>query len=428
MGGKSSKAPPPPNYAAIAQAQGEANKETAIASAKLSNPNVITPYGEQTVQYGVGGEFNQAGFDAANANYAQQLEAYQANPQRSIPNPNAGAGGFNPYAPSYGSGRGMPTTRGGGQPATIQTGIPLPNQPLRADFQPEGDPLIPTVTQELNPESQKLYEQEQRIDAELGNIGESQIGNIGSMMGTPFDVEGLPDPAVAGQQGWDNAYQAQIQRNQPFQERAREQTVNRLSNQGIYEGSEAFDNAMLDLGRQENDFNLAAQNNSTAQQQAMFGMDEKSRQNAISQQAYLRQLPLNELNSLLSGTQIQNPQFQAYQGQQIAPPPIFNAAQAQYQASLDQTNASNAAAGGLTSGLFGLGSAGIGAAGLAFSDRRLKSNIIRIANHPLGIGIYEYNIFGTPDVGVMADEVLKVKPSAVAMIPNGYMAVNYGEL
>ena len=312
--------------------------------------------------------------------------------------------------------------------------------------------------------------------------------------------------AQSGQSAWDNAYNAQMQRNQPFEDRRRDRLTNQLSNQGIFAGSEAFGEAMRDLERGENDFRLGAQQNATAQQQAQFamdmqgrqqdqqeaqqafsrdtqgrgldfqeqqnlygmdiqnrqldqqeaqqafardtqsrgldfqeaqnqygmglqnrqqdfqeqqnqygmdfqnrqndfqeqqaqynrniqgraqdlgeqqagfgmglqgrqndfaeqqarfGMDTQSRQDDISQQAYLRQLPLNELNALRMGTQIQNPQFQGFQGQSVAPAPIMQAANAQYNAALDATNASNAASGNMMSGMFGLGSAGIGAA------------------------------------------------------------------
>lgn len=45
------KAPPAPDYAGAAAAQGAANVDAARAGAKLSNPNVINPYGTQTVSY-----------------------------------------------------------------------------------------------------------------------------------------------------------------------------------------------------------------------------------------------------------------------------------------------------------------------------------------------------------------------------------------
>jgi hypothetical protein len=75
--------------------------------------------------------------------------------------------------------------------------------------------------------------------------------------------------------------------------------------------------------------------------------------------------------------------------------------------------------------------AGIGGMGLEgalmFSDRRLKSNIVKVGDHPRGFAIYEYDIFGRRERGVMADEVEKVIPDAVHDI-GGYQAVDYSML
>ena len=92
------------------------------------------------------------------------------------------------------------------------------------------------------------------------------------------------------------------------------------------------------------------------------------------------------------------------------------AGQQQYGSEVGQYNA-------MMNGLFGLGGAGI----MAVSDRRLKTNIVRVGTHPLGIGIYEYDLFGKREVGVMADEVEKVKPEAVGEFA-GFKGVNYGML
>ncbi len=66
--------------------------------------------------------------------------------------------------------------------------------------------------------------------------------------------------------------------------------------------------------------------------------------------------------------------------------------------------------------------------GMMKSDRRLKSNIVRIGTHPLGIGLYEYDLDGMRQRGVMADEVRAVKPSAVHRHASGYDMVDYGQL
>ena len=140
----------------------------------------------------------------------------------------------------------------------------------------------------------------------------------------------------------------------------------------------------------------------------------------------LRNQPLNEITGLMSGSQLQMPQFQGYNPTNIAPAPVFAGAQAQGAADMQKYGIQQSGANAATSGLFSLAGA---AAPLVFpSDRRLKSNIERIGTHKLGIGLYEYDIFGGRQQGVMADEVEKVMPEAIVMHPSGYKMVNYGLL
>ncbi len=70
------------------------------------------------------------------------------------------------------------------------------------------------------------------------------------------------------------------------------------------------------------------------------------------------------------------------------------------------------------------------------SERRVKENIVRIGDHPLGIGLYlfdylpEYcNQWGHGrQFGVMIDEVERVMLEAVSMHPDGYKRVDYSLL
>jgi hypothetical protein len=171
---------------------------------------------------------------------------------------------------------------------------------------------------------------------------------------------------------------------------------------------------------------IAAQNQQFQQAQAAAAFQNAARQQSFQEQAALRAQPLNEIAALMGGSQVQMPQFQSYQGAQIAPTPIFAAQQAAAQFAqqnyANQVSAYNAQQGGL----YGLAGAGI--YGLASSDRRLKSNIVRVGTHPLGIGIYEYNIAGNRQRGVMADELEAVMPEAVYTRPDGFKMVNYGAL
>lgn len=75
-----------------------------------------------------------------------------------------------------------------------------------------------------------------------------------------------------------------------------------------------------------------------------------------------------------------------------------------------------------------IGAVGGGLMGAIASDVRLKSNIKRIGTHKKGFGIYEYDIFGRHEVGVLAQEVEQVMPEAVTLHPAGYKQVYYAML
>ena len=70
------------------------------------------------------------------------------------------------------------------------------------------------------------------------------------------------------------------------------------------------------------------------------------------------------------------------------------------------------------------------------SDRRAKEDIVRIGQHPLGLGIYVFRYkapysehYGNHRrVGVMADEVAEKYPDAVSRHEDGYLMVDYGRL
>jgi len=67
------------------------------------------------------------------------------------------------------------------------------------------------------------------------------------------------------------------------------------------------------------------------------------------------------------------------------------------------------------------------------SDPRVKENIVRVGQHPLGIGLYLFDYkpefreqWGNRrQFGVMADEVEAVLPAAVTTHADGYKLVNY---
>jgi hypothetical protein len=218
---------------------------------------------------------------------------------------------------------------------------------------------------------------------------------------------------------------------------------NQLANQGITPGSQAYRTAQTQEAQNRNDLlsqaalqgiglDTQARAAGFGEQQALMGTQNAAQQAELQRQAYLRQQPLNEITGLMSGSQIQMPQFQGYQGPTVAPAPIFAGAQAQGQANMQNYGIQSANVNAQNAGLYNLINAGAtvaaGAPPGTFSDRRLKSNIKRIGTHPLGIGIYEYDIFNNHQIGVMADEVELVMPEAVIEHSSGYKMVNYGAL
>jgi hypothetical protein len=70
------------------------------------------------------------------------------------------------------------------------------------------------------------------------------------------------------------------------------------------------------------------------------------------------------------------------------------------------------------------------------SDRRAKEDVVKVGQHPLGLGIYLFRykapfsrLYGTGrHIGVMADEVAEKYPDAVSRHEDGYLRVDYGRL
>jgi hypothetical protein len=279
----------------------------------------------------------------------------------------------------------------------------------------KGDPEQVFIQDSLTPIGQQRFDQEQRINTGLGDIAESGLGYVESALDNPFDTASLPARSInAGQ----TAQDAIMSRLEPQIAKDRETLRTQLVNQGI-RGGEASDDAYRVQGQRENDLRIAA---------ALQGIQtgDQARQQAIQEQSFLRSEPLNMLNAVRSASPVAMPQFQGYTGQNIQAAPIMQATQAQGQADMGLYNAK---VGQQNAGLGLLGT--LGAAGIQygmFSDRRLKSNVVQIGTHRCGVPLYAYDIFGRRDIGVMADEVLAVRPDAVMRHESVYLMVNYGAL
>ena len=289
---------------------------------------------------------------------------------------------------------------------------------------PYGNPTW-TATQSLAPAQQKLLDYQNQASLGLGELTGKGLGYVNNMLDKPFDTSQLPTTGFNPSQSYQDAY---MQRLQPQISQGREALNTQLANSGIPVGSEAYKRAMQAQGMKENDLLAAA----TTQG---FGVGQQARQSALQEQAYLRNEPLNTLNAVRSGAQVQGPSFvNSAQQANTAGADLLGATQMGYNAQLGAANAQNAANNQMTSGLFSLGGAGI----MAMSDIRTKENIeiIGVAQNGLTVYKYEYKpefkdhkLAGKGvHYGYMAQEVEQVYPYAVKTLNDGYKVVDYGLL
>jgi hypothetical protein len=402
--------PPAPDYLGAAKQQGEANLDAAKLQGKINNPNVVNPYGTQATTYGSG--LNQEAYNTAQSNYESQLMKYLnaggANQQATIAGPSGNRGGFVGQIPN-------------------PNFIAKPSQPNQMDYI-LGDKDQPTLTQTFSPAQQALFDESNKAKLSLSQLATRGAGTAGEVLGKNVDLSGMPGAPTSGGVN-QRVIDSMMGRVNEDYGKATDEKNSSLIAAGIRPGSTAYDNSMQLLQRGKNDASQQAVLAGYQQGGKEFEQDTASRRNAIAEYMAQRQTPLNEITALMSGSQVSNPfSVPAYaQNAQVAPAPLFGATQQAANWQSDLYNAQAAQAGNLQQGLFSLGGAGLMAGGMA-SDRRLKSNIVRIGTHPLGIGWYEYDISGMRQQGVMADEVATVRPEAVMTMANGYQAVDYGGL
>lgn len=459
-------APTPPDPYAVAGAQGAQNRAAAISEAEIAMVNQQTPYG--------GLEWQTRGTS-----------------------PIRYEGGIGPGDPGYDA---------------------------KVNIEYGGTPQY-TATQTLTPQQQLILDLSQQAQVDYGNIATQQLDAVGDRLSSPVDLAdvpaapsinledfvgeapvasfaGIPQPGQLDYSGlgaapqFDQAYQDQIaqgirDRADVWQTRDLDRLENRLTNQGINIGSEAWNDEMARRQTGINDFNLAAdlqglqqasqrfgveqaarglatgelgniysagvsdrdrgiaeatklfglqgnqRDRAVAEASQLFALQSGARDRAINELMIQRNQPLNELAAMLSAQQITQPSFLTPPQPGVSAGDLQGATYANYQGALGQQQMQNqnnligyqagqAANNAMTGGLFGLAGAGI----MAYSDRRLKENIVKIGQLANGLAVYAFNYIWdlVPQVGVMADEVRKVIPHAVRVHPSGYDMVDYSEV
>jgi hypothetical protein len=379
--GKKSPAPPPvPDYQSAAAAQAIANSDAARATAKLGNPNIYGPLGTQTVSY-------EGDIPTIRQSLTPDAQA-TLNAQQGVERSLAELG---------------------------QQGVAQAKTILGTPFNPNLPGIDTSIAESVSPVNQATY-----------NAGSAQRSVTGPNLQQGIDTSGIAAmPVNAGMTG----QQAIMSRLQPQLTQNENATRQRLANQGLVTGGEAYENEMRTMGQNRNDLELQAaaqginldammnqQGFGQAQAQGQFGNEAQlnqfqsalqnagmgntalqqdyqnqlagqtaqnaaaaqnynqqlgmaqfgntAQQQSLDQQLALRNQPLNQITGLMSGSQIQMPQFQGYQGANIAAAPIYQGVQDTFQGQMDQYGIRQQAKNNLTSGLMSLGGSAAGAAGM----------------------------------------------------------------
>lgn len=228
--------------------------------------------------------------------------------------------------------------------------------------QDPNDPTRWTQNVTLTPEQQRLFNLNQQTSQQMGEMGLAGIQSASDLFSSRYQTPeqaGLPTYGENRNQVID----AMMARSNRALENEKQDTHASLIAAGIPPGSEAYEREMRRINEKSVDARqqaeIAAANMATQEYRA--GMDRS--QQIITNALLERQTPLNELNALRTGTQVQPPQFSAFTPQQtVAGPDYMGATMAQGQWDLAGWNAEQAQQNAILSGIFGMGAAAAGKA------------------------------------------------------------------
>jgi hypothetical protein len=257
-----------------------------------------------------------------------------------------------------------------------------------------------TATQKMSRGQQKLFNQTEEVEQKLAGLANTQTDFLTGYMKKPWD--GSNDETEQ------RLFELGRKRLDPLQAEQRQTRETQLANQGIRQGSAAWDRAMGLQGQQEND----------ATNQLLLAGHGQAFQEGLTQ----RNQPINEIIGLMSGTQVQQPNFIGTNQQQIPTTDYAGLQMQDYQNQMQRWQQQQGATQSMLGGLFGLGASAL------MSDRRLKTDIEKVGKTDDGLPIfrYRYKAGGPMQLGLMAQDVEKTKPEAVITTPSGYKAVDYG--
>ena len=388
---KPPKAPPAPDYAGAATAQGAANVETAIVEGTMNRPDIFSPY--DITRWTDVGTAEKPRFQA---DYSLRPE-YETQRQQQA--------------------------QIGGQYLDV-AGQRLDELPSgRFDFGtlPAYQAGIDTTGFTPLATTDDLGDYATRSEASYYNRAYGRLKPAQDMEKTQLHTQlinsGLPPNSIA--------YNDAMNRL----EMAHSDALTGLAQQSIAEG-------------QRMRTGLASEAQSMRQSQLAEAsmireMQNQARAQAMADTLLQRRLPMEELATLTGSPSVGSAGLGTattglnVPGVSMAPPPIMQGAMAQ---GADAANRYGTEMAGYGQRMNAIGNmVGGYAAGGGFgeiSDKTLKENIVKVGQSPSGLNIYEWNYLWSPERfrGVIAQEVQKIKPQAVLSNIFGHLLVDYSKL
>ena len=253
-------------------------------------------------------------------------------------------------------------------------------------------------TTSFTPEGQAIFDETLAAQNNLAETANTQSAAVQDTLSKPFEFN--------NQDAADWSYDLASSRILPQQQQDEAALRSRLVNSGLRPGTQAYSTELTRLSQNNRD---------QLNQLALTG-----RSQAFGEAIQTRNQPLNELNALLTQSQLQNP------GSASSATPQTSVAGVDY-AGLVQQNYQNklqASQSGM-GGLFGLAGS-LGSAAITRSDMRVKTEINRVGSLDNGLPVYSYRYKsgGPIHIGVMAQDVELQNPGAVVEL-DGIKHVDY---
>ncbi len=247
----------------------------------------------------------------------------------------------------------------------------------------------------LNPASQRALDDQMRLTEQRSGLAGGMYDRMAGEFGQPIDFGGA-NPLQTGpeagsfdsssryyDEAGDAIYGQFERRMEPRFAQQKAAMETQLRNQGLVPGTEAYDYQLNQMQQQQEDSRQGAAYQSTIgagqEAQRMLGMDmgaqgqefaqgmqgagfgNQVRQQEISEEMQRRGYTLNEINAILTGQQVQQPNMPSFNAAAASQPADYlGAARSQGEFDIGAYGAGQAQSGGMMSGLAGMGASALG--------------------------------------------------------------------